>query len=507
MDYQSHLHPGALAQPLCVPQAQASPSLDSLTHHLEEQVASLSESLPSKTKHTVLRSLLPHIAPVDFRLEAALDSDREQLKQKHHVVTIVRKVRELADQQGFGLCQYNQAVYAYNGAYWEAIEKDELRLFLSEAAERMGLKTCDARYHLFKEQLLAQFLSDGYQAAPELPTGVVKVNLTNGTLVITPEGQHHQAFDPADFLTHQLPYAHDPMATAPRFHQFLARVQPDLDCQRVLAEFIAYLFVATSTLKLEKALILLGSGANGKSVFYEIIMALLGEANTTSYSLQSLTDGRAYYRANLVGKLVNYVSELSGKLDPNAFKQLISGEPIEARLPYGQPFVMKNYAKFIANCNELPTDVEQTDAYFRRFLVIPFEVTIPEAERDPQLATKIIASELPGILNWVLEGLQRLLAQQGFTPCEAAKRQVEDFQKQSDSVRLFMDEEGYQADPEQSIMLSELYNRYKGYCSDGMYTPVNLKNFSKRLKRHRFPIKRKGAGMAVQVVRNTTWSH
>ena len=162
-------------------------------------------------------------------------------------------------------------------------------------------------------------------------------------------------------------------------------------------------------------MLLYGTGANGKSVFYEIVRGLLGEQNTSEYSLQSLLMIMVILRAMIANKLVNYASEINGKLEASIFKQLVSGEPVEARLPYGKPFTLTQYAKLIFNCNELPKDVEQTEAYFRRFLIIPFEVTIPEAEQDKQLAQKIIATELSGVFNWVLQGLKRLLKQKRFT--------------------------------------------------------------------------------------------
>lgn len=150
-------------------------------------------------------------------------------------------------------------------------------------------------------------------------------------------------------------------------------------------------------------MLLYGTGANGKSVFYEVVKNLLGEINISAHSLQSLTDNTGYYRAMIANKLVNYASEINGKLETSVFKQLVSGEPVEARLPYGKPFTITKYAKLIFNCNGLPRDVEQTEAYFRRFLSVPFEVTIPEAEQDKQLAQKIVSSELSGVFNWVLE--------------------------------------------------------------------------------------------------------
>src|SRR5690606_17922094 len=150
------------------------------------------------------------------------------------------------------------------------------------------------------------------------------------------------------------------------------------------AEFLGYVFIkhGSKRLKEEKALILYGNGANGKSVFFEVVSALLGTENTSNFSLESLTETNSYNRAMIANKLVNYGSEINGKLESSFFKQLVSGEPIEARLPYGQPFTMKQYAKLIFNCNELPKDVEHTNAYFRRFLIIPFDVTIPPQEQD-----------------------------------------------------------------------------------------------------------------------------
>lgn len=227
----------------------------------------------------------------------------------------------------------------------------------------------------------------------------VLINLKNGTFEITPNGIKLNPFDRADFMTYQLAFEYNPDATAPLFESYLDKVLPDKNLQYILAEYLGYVFIHPSVLKLEKTLLLYGTGANGKSVFYEIVRSLLGEQNTSEYSLQNLTNETGYSRAMIANKLVNYASEINGKLEASIFKQLVSGEPVEARLPYGRPFIITHYAKLIFNCNELPKDVEQTEAYFRRFQIIPFEVTIPEAEQDKQLAQKIIVNELSGVFN------------------------------------------------------------------------------------------------------------
>ena len=142
----------------------------------------------------------------------------------------------------------------------------------------------------------------------------------------------------------------------------------------------------------------------------------------------------------------------------------------------------------------MPKDVEHTNAYFRRFLIIPFDVTIPPQEQDKQLHAKIIESELSGVFNWVLDGLKRLLKQKGFTDCEAAKQAVEQYKSQSDSVKMFIDENNYRISPTDYILIKELYFEYRTYCCEDGFRPVNKTNFIKRLGSYGFVIERRNVG-------------
>lgn len=462
--------------------------------------------LNNPTHEQVIQNLLAQVTKIDFRERAGFDYDDEQakLKKQHYLVTVVEEILALAERNRWGLCRRDGLFYTYNGAFWQAIDKDDLRAFLKAAAERMGVEKFTARYVEFSKSLFEQFTDSAYLPAPVANPNTVNINLANGTFEIGPAGQ--QLRDPlrADFLTYQLPFAYDPTAQAPRFMAFLNRVLPDPDAQKLLAEYLGYVFIPVTKLKLEKTLLLYGSGANGKSVFFEIVTALLGPDNVSHYSLQSLTGEPAYCRAHLATKLVNYASEINGKLEANTFKQMVSGEPIEARLPYGQPFIMTKYARLIFNCNELPADVEHTPAYFRRFLIVPFSVTIPDAEQDNELATKIIQTELPGVFNWVLNGLRQVLAQGRFTDCEAVYQQVEAYKRQSDSVQLFLDEQGYQPDPNQHTPLKELYRDYRTYCVEDGYRTVNNRNFQKRLNASGVQTERKNIGFVAFVRRTDT---
>lgn len=448
----------------------------------------------------ILNSLFDQIDEVDFRKEAEFTNEEQKLSKKHYLVICIEKILETANHNNWGICRNHDFIYLYNGEYWNLLDNIEYQTFLGIAAEKMGVDKFDARLYTFREQLLKQFLAVSNLPKPSQSDKVVLINLKNGTFEIDEGRLNLRKHDRNDFLTYQLPFSYDEDASCPIFNRYLNRILPDAGRQMILAEYLGYLFIKSSVLKLEKALLLYGKGANGKSVFFDVVNALLGGTeNVSSYSLQNLTNENGYYRAMLANKLVNYASEINGKLEASIFKQLVSGEPVEARLPYGEPFTLTNYAKLIFNCNELPRDVEQTNAFFRRFLIIPFDVTIPEEEQDKELAQKIIRNELSGVFNWVLEGLKRLLQQRQFTHSDAVDETLENYIKVSNSVVLFLEEEGYQKSPDAYVQLKDLYNQYKSFCFDGSYHPVSKRNFGERLRNAGIIIERKNFGIVAYV--------
>jgi putative DNA primase/helicase len=143
---------------------------------------------------------------------------------------------------------------------------------------------------------------------------------------------------------------------------------------------------------------------------------------------------------------------------------------------------MTDYAKFIFNCNELPKDVEHTNAYFRRFLIIPFDVTITEQEKDSELAKKIVEKELSGVFNWVLQGLNRLLEQKKFSDCEAAQQAVEQYKIESNSVQMFLNESEYKGSLTNYKLIKDLYPEYRAFCIDDGVPPFKKTNFIKQLR-------------------------
>lgn len=424
------------------------------------------------------------------------EADKNLLKSEK-IVAVVDYLLNLAQKEKFSLCQHNWSAYLFNGAFWVKLEDYALSNYIGDGARKMGIDKQLSRYYGFRDSLLKQFKSAALQQKKKRAFDAILINLSNGTLQVSTKGYRMKDFDPIDFLTYQLPFEYNKEAKALDFKGFLDKVLPDQSVQNVLAEYIGYLFIPNSVMKLEKVLMLVGEGANGKSTFYEIINGLLGRENVTTYSISKLTDSNGYYRAMIGNKLLNYSSEIGNKMDATVFKQLASREAVEARLPYRDPMILENYARLIFNTNGLPSDVEHNHAFFRRFLIIPFNVTIPESEQDKHLSQRIIQNELPGVLNWVLKGLDRLIKQKGFSKSEIIDNALVTYKKESDNVLMFIEDQGYVYDSANRKALKEVYFDYKVYCADNGYRPLGNKNFRKRIEKQGFTCQKSNAGIVV----------
>jgi putative DNA primase/helicase len=186
-------------------------------------------------------------------------------------------------------------------------------------------------------------------------------------------------------------------------------------------------------------------------------------------------------RFRLAGALLNFGSEISDRCDADLFKKLASCEPVEARRLYKDLYTIRDYARLAFNANVLPKNTEQTHGFFRRFLIVPFTETISEDEKDPDLALKIIAAELPGVFNWVMHGLRRLRAARKFTICEATLEALATYRKEADSVAMFLEDQGFVSSVDGRLSKDYLYTEYRSYCQTSGFSPLSKVNFGKRL--------------------------
>lgn len=464
---------------------------------INDEISSLT-TVKTKPHKEILEDFIKQLKPVDFRGLLEIKAD-EKIQQKQLIVLIIDELIRVMNQEDFGLCCRDGFIFLFNGAFWKPIDKEEFRSFLGQVAAKLGVDSIEAKHYQFREHLFKQFLASANLARIRECDSVL-INLQNGTIEITDEITKRE-FRKDDFLTYQLPFAFDEEAKCPQFEKFLDEVLPDKSLQHIVAEGIGYCF--TRNLKLEKCLFLHGTGANGKSVIFEIVKALLGGENITCFSIDQLSE--EHNRALITNKLLNYSSELGSRriLNSDNFKKMVSGEPVQCRLKYGNSFESERYAKLAFNCNELPRDVEHTEAFFRRFLIVPFDVMIEESKQDKELAQRIIGNELSGIFNWVLRGLRRLLENKCFTRSEAVNNALREFREQADSVKSFLVEENYQPS-EQFVTVKSLYFDYKSFCQENSYRHLGRNNFNKRLQANGIVLQKRDVGLVAFICKQNS---
>ena len=418
-------------------------------------------------------------------------------KTEEKIAIIIDNLLSISDNNGLGLGCINFIPHYFNNRYWELVDDNSMKDFLSMVAEKSGINHYKATKTRFKDDLYKQFISTS-TIPLQTQSNKVMINLSNGTFVCSNNKYEFKEFDSEDLLKFQLPFKYDPNAEAPMFLKFLNEVMPEKEAQMIMSEYIGYVFA--KNLKLEKCLVLVGTGANGKSVFGDVICALLGKNNYTAFSLSNLCDKSGYYRAEIGNFLLSYSSEMGGRsTDSELVKQLFSNEPISARSPYGKPVTITNYCRFMFNTNLMPKDLEQTPGFFRRFIFLIFDKTIPENKRIPDLAGKIIENELSGVFNWVLEGLDRLLIQKKFTTSAHVEKAFEKVKRESNSVSLFLDENGYKKSLSNYIVATELYPLYEEYCKTNGHYKVNKTEFLRRLENENIIVKRKATDGATWI--------
>lgn len=306
------------------------------------------------------------------------------------------------------------------------------------------------------------------------------VNFNNGVLDL--ETMDILEHDPRNGFKYVLPFDYDPTADCPRFKQFLSDVTLKRnDLAYVLMEFMGYSLAGVDPNLGQKALILHGDGSNGKSVFIEILRALAGQDNYCTLSMGNEIN-KLENRYQLSGKLFNVSEETptGAMVESSVFKALVSGGEVQARKLYCDAFSMRNYAKIIMACNELPRTSDLSHGMLRRLLIIPFDATFTSKNRDIHIVEKL-KEELSGIFNLAMEGYRRFIRLQGFTPSKVVETAVANYVEDNDSVQNFLSDECIM-EPDEVISSAKLYANYKFYCEQACLNPLNMIKFGKRMK-------------------------
>ena len=280
------------------------------------------------------------------------------------------------------------------------------------------------------------------------------------------------------FSTVKLPFEYIPAATCPKFKEFIEKVLPDPKVRQLVLEFVASLFIPE--FPHEHFLILIGEGANGKSVFLNITIALIGKDNVSSVPLESFS--QTHTLANTLGKLANIAFEM-GYIDKGIegiLKAYVSREPIMINQKYKPVYSARPTARLIFATNNAPQFSDRSSGIGRRLLMAEFNQTIPDEEQDKLLAEKIIKSELPGIFNLLMENLAAVLKRGRFEEPDACKKAKEALRTENDPVRLFLSTE-CEFDKDSLTNCSGLYASYVTYAQKTKQEIVKSTVFGKTL--------------------------
>jgi DNA primase catalytic core len=288
-----------------------------------------------------------------------------------------------------------------------------------------------------------------------------KINVKNGLYNLeTGELEPHSP----DFISIvQIPVYYDPDADCPRIKNFFEDVLRPEHIQ-VMCEFIGYSMIPDT--RLEKAMMLLGKGANGKSVLLSLLGEFIGEDNTSHESLHGL-ENDPYSVAELYGKLLNIFPDLASSTiyENKSFKMLTGDEgKIRARKIYREPFSFKNTARLIFSANHLPPVPGDNFAYFRRWILLEFPNTFEGKDADKNLIDKLTTQEeLSGLFNLAVRALRKLLENGEYSYDLSTTEVQRMYRINSDPIAAFADEcVVYSESDCLKITMLECYNRWCG---------------------------------------------
>lgn len=287
-----------------------------------------------------------------------------------------------------------------------------------------------------------------------------------------------------DFRRIRLPVFYDLTAKCPRFEKFLEEVfqgTPDLKERcRFILEFLGLSLTANT--EYEKAIMLVGSGGNGKSVLIRVLEALVGSRNRSAVQLKQLEN--RFQRAHLDGKIVNIATELSegGEVPDAEVKAIISGEAITAEHKLKPPFEFFPICKMWFLTNHLPSVRDLSDGLFRRFSIIDFPNRFDDKPtRDTQLSDKL-AAESSGILNYLLIALSAVYERGSLTEPPSARMAVDGWRRDADQVSSFIDDECV-LEAGACIESKDLYQVYVAWAKEsGIKKTLGKNGLTKRLR-------------------------
>jgi putative DNA primase/helicase len=304
---------------------------------------------------------------------------------------------------------------------------------------------------------------------------------TNGLISLSGnEAGTLQPHSPEWFSSVCVPYDYDPHATCPTWQRFLNEVlENDSERIAILQEWFGY--ALTPDTSLHKFVVMEGEGANGKSVVLDVLEAMLGQENVSHVPLEVF--GERFQLTMTLNKLANIAPEVDEHAKPNegVLKQFVAGD----RMYFDRKGIggvdAKPTARLMLATNSRPAFDDRSWGLWRRMIYLPFRVTIAPDKQNRELGTQL-KGELAGILNWALQGRERLYRQRRFTTSAVCEAAVTDYRNESNPTKEFL-RESCEFDATKSTRVDALYQAYLYWIKLNGQKALNNAVFGREVKK------------------------
>lgn len=365
---------------------------------------------------------------------------------------------------------WREDFYRWAGAHWEAVEPAVIRQWLYR-------QTADASYFT-----PAKKEGEDPTVTPWAPTrkkiGDLMEAIGEGELqrqgeedrviaaangVVNLRSRELTAHTPRLFNLFSLPFDYDPTATAPMWQAFLNSVLPgDRQSQDFLGEWFGY--VLSGRTDQHKIAALIGKKRSGKGTIARVLGALAGKDNVAGLNLGTLSG--AFGLEPFVGAALAVASDVRWKSrnigDAVQILLEVSGEDVATvSRKNRKAWKGKLGVRFMLMSNDTPTFSDRSGALVDRMIYVSFRQSFYGRE-DVALTDKLL-SELPGIFNWSLDGLERLNGRGRFTQPDSGLHEQEATRRLADPVGAFL-EDWCTLSSEVEFPLDHLYLKFRNWC-------------------------------------------
>jgi len=290
--------------------------------------------------------------------------------------------------------------------------------------------------------------------------------------------------DPQYYFKNKLPIKYDKNATCPKIKKFFEEILY-LEDIGVMQEWFGFNLYRRYFIK--KAIIIFGETDTGKTVFLNLLITFLGEKNTTGISLQRVSSGDKFSLVSLKDKYANIHDDLSSKdLCSGGFKEATGGGYISAEYKFGDTFQFLTFAKHTFATNQIPSlkEIELNDeAYYNRWMPIPFDNRVEEKNQNKFFIKEITTEEeLSGLLNYALEGLNRLLKNGRFSYNKSFKEIKTIMERHGNPLSTFCQDILVQKDGNR-ISKNAMFEIYSLYINNKGLARLSKEQLGRRLEK------------------------